>query len=167
MNTLANELKEALERLVELYREFHRLLSLEQGLIVANNARELHELVISKDSVAQKIQEAEETRLQVMDRIARVLGLPRQGLRVYEIAQKLAMGPAETLLQARNALTAMVGRVKALNEINNQLLNDSLAFVHRAFELVAGQKTTRQGYGQSGTARTAVSVARNLVNTRA
>ncbi|MFH0919272.1 MAG: flagellar protein FlgN [Fibrobacterota bacterium] len=167
MNTLAVELKMALERLTVLYSEFHRLLSVEQGLVVASASQELREVVAAKDTVAQNIQEAEEARLQVMDRIARVLRRPRQGLRVHEIAEALPRAEAEALCNARNGLQAMVGRVKALNEINNQLLNDSLEFVHRAFDLVAGRKTTRQGYGQTGTVRTAVSVARNLVNTRA
>jgi len=167
MNVLTRELTATLARLADLYREFYRVLVLEQGLIIANNSRDLHEIVVVKENIAQEIQESEEQRLGIMDRLADAMKRPRRELRVHDIALALPKAGAAPLLEARNELQAMVSRVKALNEINNQLLNDYLDFVHHAFDSVAGRKITRQGYGQSGTIKTAVSVSRNLVNTRA
>jgi len=163
----ACKLTEKLQEMAVLYGRFHELLAQEQVYLVNNNTRELAEVVKEKERIAEKVQSAEDERLALLDSIAVTMKADRRRIKVDDIASLLEKKDAADLLDARNALRTALAQVKALNEINNQLLNDSMQYVRSAFEIVAGKKDQRQGYGNNGMVRTTVKVERNLVNTRA
>jgi flagellar biosynthesis/type III secretory pathway chaperone len=163
----ALKLAEKLQEMAVLYGRFHELLAQEQVYLVNSNTLELAEVVKEKERVAEKVQSAEEERLALLDRIAEMMKTDRRSIKVDDVAALLEKKDAVELLDARNALRTALAQVKALNEINNQLLQHSMQYVRSAFEIVAGKKDQRQGYGNNGMVRMTVKVERNLVNTRA
>jgi len=73
---------------------------------------------------------------------------------------------SDELIRAKDELQTVVAKVKALNEVNTQLLNDSVEYIKKAFEFVTGKNKVNKGYGRTGSMESSVNVARNLVNTR-
>ena len=150
-----------------LYSRFQEQLLLEQGHLVASNTHDLAETVKEKERIAERIQSAEDERLALMAAIALQMNANVRALKVDEIAARLDKPISDALLTAKTALKAKLAQVKALNDINNQLLTDSMAYVKNALEVVTGKQNVRQGYSKGGQIRTTVNFKRNLVNTRA
>jgi flagellar biosynthesis/type III secretory pathway chaperone len=163
----ALKLKDKLQEITRRYGQFHELLTLEQRCLVANDTRELGEVVKEKERIAEQIQASEEERIALVDRIAAALKANPRTIKLSDIAGCLEPQAAKELLQAKEALRAVLAQVKALNQINNELLGDSMGYVRSALEIVTGKRDLRQGYGMGGRIKTSVNVKRNLVNTRA
>jgi hypothetical protein len=71
------------------------------------------------------------------------------------------------LMSARTILLEVVGKVKALNAVNEQLLRDSMSYIKTAFEFVTGKQNKPCGYAMNGMSKNTVAVKRNLVNMQA
>lgn len=167
INAPINDLCKVLSRMTAGYDDYYRLLVTEQELIVGNRIAELRDLVARKEEMTEILQAAEEERLNAFRSAALHLNVEVKGATLADLARKLPAGEGKALLSARDAFKAVVARVKALNGINTQLLNDSMEYVRHAFERVAGKVEKAQGYGAAGMVQVKVDVRRNLINTRA
>ncbi len=167
MENLVQKLVVKLDEITSGYNHYREILMLEQGCLASGNVVELSEMVREKDRIAEKIQTLEEERIALHDSIADKMKKERRVLKVEDIAAQIETVLSKKLINAKATLKDVLIRVKVLNDINNQLLNDSIKYIKGAMELVTGKQDSRQGYGKGGEIRTSVNIKRNLVNTRA
>ncbi|OGJ88557.1 MAG: hypothetical protein A2268_15835 [Candidatus Raymondbacteria bacterium RifOxyA12_full_50_37] len=166
MKTLINAVEEKLVRLTGLYKEYMNALIIEQQFIVNARAEELNTHLIKKQALVEKIQSVEEERLEIISRIAEKTGKSIAELKLDVLAAMLEPAERDQLLAVKKGLQLVIGSVRAINNVNNQLLQDSVAYVRSTFELVTGKKEVKKGYGRNGCVASSVQVSRNLLNTK-
>jgi len=167
MNRKIEDLIRVFSSMTELYGEFLALLTVEQEQISRNQTEALRNTVIQKEELTEKIQMAEDKRLTLSAEVFQEAQLPAKGARIADLVARVSASEGRLLIEARDGLTTVVSRVKVLNEINHQLLQDSMDYVRHAVELVAGRQESRNGYGAKGAVSKSVNVQRNFVNTKA
>ncbi|MBL8027687.1 MAG: flagellar protein FlgN [Fibrobacteres bacterium] len=166
MIALAQKLTAIVTKMTALYDSFRITLIQEQELLVANKTTELKECVDNKNRLAESIASAEEQRLAAVIEASNSMGVKGRMAKFEEIAL-LAGTSGKELMTARGVLLDVVGKVKALNAVNEQLLNDSMNYIKTAFELVTGKQNRNCGYAMNGMTKSSVAVKRNLVNMQA
>jgi flagellar biosynthesis/type III secretory pathway chaperone len=166
MNTHAESLTAIIVKMAGLYEAFRKILIEEQELLVSGKTESLKGCVDRKDKLAEVIACAEEERLAVVMEASSAIGARTKIAKLEEIAA--ASGEAgKKLMAARAELLEIVGKVKALNTVNEQLLKDSMSYIRTAFDLVTGKENRRNGYSMNGTSQSTIAVKRNLVNMQA
>ena len=108
----------------------------------------------------------EDERISLTIDLAAQVGETVNTLKMEDVIRKLDKEEAKAFSEVKKRLEAILGKVKALNEINNQLLNNSLNYIKSAFELVSGKSKVNRGYARSGNHDQSVKVSRNFLNTR-
>ena len=167
MKNLIAQIKLQLILLTVKYKEYQIILSDEQELLVNSKSEELKVLVEKKSELAIALQKIEEKRVMFTVELSEKMGSKNSKLTIDDISKLLDKNEAEILIKTKQNLQEVLGRVKALNDINNELLKDSVSYVNRAFDVVMGKKKIENGYGNTGSIKTSVSVSRNFINTKA
>ncbi len=141
MGGLLRELNDLIESEIVLYNKFIDLLNQQWDCISNYSLDSLNEIIAKKEIMVQQIQKLEKKRSALMDKIARLKGVPEKGLTLKKIIQttvnpvRVKLGKArETLLSQITTINKLHEDIKALMDHSSLSLKKSLAFVHSKSE---------------------------------
>ncbi|MFC4768256.1 flagellar protein FlgN [Effusibacillus consociatus] len=146
------------ETVEELLREHEHLLQLaeeKKRALINGDMEKLQEIVNKEIHFIRKVEKLEELRIQQGKRIADEHGMKLEELTASKLAE-LESDPERTakinLLTGR--FLQVIGEVKAANELNGKLLQQSLELVQRSISLMTDvpDSGTYTGRGDSGQA---------------
>ncbi len=141
MGKLLRELNEVIEKEIDLYNKFILLLQEQWDCITRYSLDSLNEIIEKKENMVQQMQRLEKNRTGVMEKIARLRGVPEAGLTLKKIIQttvnpvRVNLGKSrETLLSQIATINELHEGIKGLMDHSSLSLKKSLAFVHSKSE---------------------------------
>ncbi|MCR5093905.1 MAG: flagellar protein FlgN [Lachnospiraceae bacterium] len=125
-----------------LYEELLKLSGSKTPVIVAGDLDTLAVITDDEQSVVNRIVNLDRKREQAMKDIANVLNKDVRSLTITELISLLGKRPAEAraLASARDRLKDVAGRVRLVNEQNQQLLQSSLEMVQFEMNIIQAAK---------------------------
>jgi flagellar biosynthesis/type III secretory pathway chaperone len=150
MRTLLTELATLLQQEIDRYRHLLTLVRRERRGIVHGELAGLVGVVRKKEAATRDLEQVEAARVCLLQRIAIVSGRGEESLtlaRVIEMAPEDLKGTLADLLAE---FRGVVGLLIAANDINRELLDKSLEFVHGSLALFHTVGANPPTYGAGG-----------------
>lgn len=162
------DLIESLEELVGLHNQLLELAHEKKDLIISNDLEQLNGVVNRESRLLRRVQEAEARRLEAMNRYLIGKGYrPNPQITVSDVLKLVFRAEdKERLQQAQKQLLVVMEQLKAANELNQQLIQQSLQFIQFSLDLLAGPEEDEAVYQHPGHAQ-ATARRSGLFDTRA
>lgn len=136
----AQRLIDTLTKLDDTHEELIALADLKRGALVRNAAEEISRITAKENKLIQSVGELLSTKTEATNDFFRAKGF--QLVREVTIVElsRLVTDPGEKdgLLAVRDKLSASTARLKKMNELNQQLIEQSLAYINYSFDLLIG-----------------------------
>ena len=150
MNLLIDDFLGVLDGQAELYRSLLSVLYVEHGAIMESRLEKLNDANSEKVALVLKIQNLEDQRSEMLDRLADSFGCPVQGLTLAKLAQ-FTEGPCSNRMKAfRVNLSSLIKRVREANDRNRSLLMHSIDLVKGSMTLLNNLIASNAVYYRSG-----------------
>ena len=134
-----------------IYGELIRLLRKEWDSIAKYSYEDIQEILNKKETLVLKMQVLEENRTEVVNAIAKKLGIPSEQLTLKKLIASIDHPVKFKLMKYRDTLLEQIKTIAELNEVNRGLVDTSslsikksLAFIHTA------QSDAEAGYHADG-----------------
>lgn len=144
-------LEERLESIVRLCGEFCGVLSRERDAVVHGRADELVTVLQEKRNSLRRLAEAEASRRDGADALARALGLRESAPTLGRLAERLGEDGGHRLAEIKDRLMAAMRDIGALNQGNARLIRRAQYYNRHFLGLVQGP--AGQTYGPDGNTR--------------
>ncbi len=140
MASLIDELIDVLDKEEKEYQDLILLSREKTPVIVKGDLERLQKITEAEQYVVGKVAKLEKKRVEVAKDIAIVLGRDEESLKVREIADLLQSQPTEQgrLIEVYERLKATLQEMTTVNEINKELIRESLEFIDFNLNLVKG-----------------------------
>jgi flagellar biosynthesis/type III secretory pathway chaperone len=146
-----------LEKLIDIHRTLLDLAEQKKQALIKNNIDQLTAIVTKENRLAKQINELDQERVQATGKLMMEKGFrPNPHVTISDLSKLLVKLDEKNALKARQQeLLQTITKLKAANELNRQLLEQSLAFVNHSLDVVLGppedeavyQRPQQQGYG--------------------
>lgn len=134
-----------------LYVELRSLLERERNHMLQLDGAGLEEVAREKEALAAEARFLEEGRVELAARLAAELGLEEQRTTLARLCD--ALGPAGAELgEARSRLTALLGAVRELLDLNADFAGECLGQVRATLQLLGRLAPPRPTYGPTASA---------------
>ncbi len=140
MASLIDELIDVLDQEEKEYQDLILLSREKTPVIVKGDLDKLQKITEAEQYVVGKITKLEKKRVEVTKDIAIVLGKDEDSIKVKEIADLLQSQPEvqEKLLEVYERLKVTMQQITTVNDINKDLIKESLEFIEFNLNLVRG-----------------------------
>jgi len=143
MQQCYSQLASVLSQETALYGALLEILGEEARLLVANDTDGIAAVSRRKDTLALQIRSLEESRLLLVDKLARFIQRPFEGLTLAEIVETAPEAQRGLLAETRERLKSVVERVEAHNDRNRLLVENSLSLLHGGIQSLQSQLRSR------------------------
>ena len=137
-----NKLTESLQDLVKLHKTLNELAKQKTDTVINSDISNL-KLFIQKEAVLIKqLQFLETERIRAVSQLARERGFFMERGTIQEIVPYLQDREKETVESLQKQLLEQVTLLKQQNELNQQLIEDSLRFVNLSLDMLQPEQET-------------------------
>jgi flagellar biosynthesis/type III secretory pathway chaperone len=150
---LCNSLVSSLEKECAIYRELRSALLTEGRVLVKGSTDELFRSIAGKEALATEAETLEEGRMEVVGRIAQLLGMNERDVTLTKLSQAVDESTRNRLQMCQRELTPLIADVKTLNTKNRSLLDSSLILVRDLMNFINTAASSGLGYAGTGQAR--------------
>lgn len=150
MNLLLDEFLDVLKLHAELYGSLLSVLKEEQGVLIAARPEMLNDINNKKKAMVLKIQNLEDRRLKIMERLSDALERPVQDLTLTELSQFTEAPHSNRLETSRANLLCLLKKVREANDNNRSLLTHSADLVKGSMVLLNNLIASNAVYYRSG-----------------
>jgi hypothetical protein len=150
MNLLLDKFLNVLKLHTELYRSLLSVLKEEHGAIVESRVEKLNRTNNEKEALVLKIQNQEDLRLNILERLADVLALPVQELTLEKLSQYTEDPYSKWLKTSRENLLSLTKKVRESNAQNRSLLTHSVDLIKGSMVLLDNLIVSNAVYYRSG-----------------
>ncbi|MBW7474996.1 flagellar protein FlgN [Paenibacillus oenotherae] len=142
------QLMETLEQLHLLYTELYELGLVKKDQVVKNQINDLTATIAKESKVLKQISENETVRRQTLIELQREMGVrPKLYITLTEISRMLfSVEDKQELGGIQGKLTEIVAALKPLNELNQHLIQQSVALLEFSLDLLVGSPTEEVTY---------------------
>ncbi|WP_274362504.1 flagellar protein FlgN [Paenibacillus thermotolerans] len=129
-----------LERLTEAHESLLGLAEQKKEALIANKVDEVSAIVNKETKLAKAVDELLKEQADATNLFFKSKGLqPTRAINVTELSRLIHDSQLKgALLSERDRLVAVIERLKAVNRLNQELLEQSIAFVNFSVDLVMG-----------------------------
>ena len=154
MTHLYKKMATILEQKMLLYKEFISLLQKEWDVVTEYSLDHLRDIIKKKEALVLKMQELEESRVEVTHSLSEMLGVPPETLTIKDLI-RLRKDPSNPkLIEYRKRLMAQIEIVKKLNDKNKGLVNHSSLSLQQSFSFMyRADEEARSSYRADGIMR--------------
>ncbi|USG65331.1 flagellar protein FlgN [Brevibacillus ruminantium] len=163
-----SHLYELLDNLIQLHKALLSLSHQKKDALVQGDVDQLLAVTTKEKKLIKAVDAAENARLSLVTQIFAEQGMKRENGTLADLI-KLTTSPEEKtrLMNAREELTQIVSELRQQNEVNQQLLEQSLSFVNMTLDLVTDTPEDDFFYGRSPRSDGYRSHTRTFFNTKA
>lgn len=130
-------LYELLDNLIQLHKAMYTLSTHKKDVLIKGNVDELVAITRQEQKLIKGVTAAETARLNVVRELTAEKGLTLQEGTLAELIKLTTSAEEKTRLTARrNELNRIVFELRDANELNQQLLKQSLSFVNMTLDLI-------------------------------
>ncbi len=145
-----------LEKMATLHAYLYELTVRKEDIVKENKLDELQELTVEEKKYAKAIAMLEQQRKQLSEKKT-----------VTELASDAAPEESRALLEVRDRLTHTIEKIQHQNQLNQQLLEQSLQFVTMTMNTINPQPSAVNYEKPANTKRTSSAPARSLFDSKA
>jgi len=134
------ELVKSLEELLDLHISLHELALQKKEHIIHNKMDELNSVVLKETKLIKEVSNNEQLRQALVVQLQRDLGYrPRLNIKLTEVI-KAVTNPddKQTLIRLQSELSTAINNLRQLNELNQQLLMQSMDYVNFSLDAMLG-----------------------------
>jgi len=149
-----------LESMLSTHETLLELAKRKKRVLIQNDMSELNAIVKEEVTLAHQVEKLEGERSGMVRLLSLRLGLPAEELTARKVAA-LAGTPEEreTIAQLNDQLLAVMTQLKEQNELNKQLIEQSLDFIRNSIDLLT-ESPIVPTYGDSGDTHAAYTTTR-------
>jgi flagellar biosynthesis/type III secretory pathway chaperone len=136
MQTRLKELRELLMEETAVYRELLNTIQTERLGLLKSDLHLLEAAGVQKETLLDHLRELENRRLELLSRLAGLIGEPSRGLSLKRLCDRVPKGEAGQLQVCRRQLTSEIRKVRAANRENGQMLVHSLELIRGSFDFL-------------------------------
>jgi flagellar biosynthesis/type III secretory pathway chaperone len=129
-----------LEQLDGIHRSLLELAEQKKQVLIGNEVDELSKIVNRESRLIKQVGDCEKEWLQAMVHFLEHKGFrPSPSITVSEVSRLVFNADdKQALLEAQERLMDTIGQLQAMNALNQQLIEQSLAFIDYSLDLMAG-----------------------------
>lgn len=150
MDLLLDEFLDVLKLHAELYGSLLSVLKEEQGAIIESRPEMLNDVNSKKKALVLKIQNLEDRRLSILERLSDALIRPVQDLTLTKLSQFTEEPHSNRLKTSRENLSSLLKEVREANDNNRSLLTHSADLVKGSMVLLNNLIASNAVYYRSG-----------------
>lgn len=145
-----SNLYELLDNLIQLHKALQTLAVQKKEVLIKGDVDQLLAITTQEKKLIKAVSAAEDTRQSLVAQMFAEQGIHRDNGTLAELI-KLTTSPEEKarLMKARDELTRIVSELRKANELNQQLLEQSLSFVNMTLDLVTDSPEDDFFYGRT------------------
>ena len=153
MKSLWERLIEILEKESALYRDILDLSRHKTNTIVEGRVSQLEQLTGVEQKLLLNVGGLEQQREEVVDQLARLLGIPADGLNIGVAVEQAEDELKEKLIALKDEIENTLKDLKEVNDLNSELIKKSLEYIDFLLTLLPGPEDVTydakgQGQGQ-------------------
>lgn len=135
--TKMKTLYDLLDNLIQLHKALYTLSAQKKDVLIKGNVDELVAITRHEQKLIKGITAAETARIDIVRELSAEKGFALQEGTLAELIKLTTSAEEKTRLTAsRNELTRIVAELRGANELNQQLLEQSLSFVNLTLDLI-------------------------------
>ncbi|WP_342404953.1 flagellar protein FlgN [Brevibacillus sp. FSL K6-2834] len=163
-----SNLYELLDNLIELHKALQTLAVQKKEVLIKGDVDQLLAITTQEKKLIKAVSAAEDTRQSLVAQMFAEQGIHRDNGTLAELI-KLTTSPEEKarLMKARDELTRIISELRKANELNQQLLEQSLSFVNMTLDLVTDSPEDDFFYGRTARSDGYRNHARTFFNKKA
>ena len=151
MNAKIQELIKFLEEEIKIYQKVLKLSKEKTDIITKDKRIELEELINVEEQLVSEVQLIEKNRQELSLNIYSELGIDSKTGKVQDIIDNIPSADGAILSQKRKEFLDLIQELKKVNDINSNLINNSLEFVNLRMKIMSGtQEMTGNEYKATG-----------------
>lgn len=137
MIKLIDELGEALDKEYDIYIELSEIADRKKQIIIDGKIKELDKITVKEQGLSMTLVRLENIREKIVDNIMKELNLTNIET-VSELISKLDIESKNRLNGSKDKLIDVISDIKNKNELNGELIQQSLKYIDFNIELLAG-----------------------------
>lgn len=151
MNAKIQELIRFLEEEIKIYQKVLKLSKEKTDIITKDERVELEDLINEEEKLISEVQIIEKNRQELSLDIFSELGIDSKSGKVQDIVNNIPSSDGVILSQKRKEFLDLIQELKKVNDINSNLINNSLEFVNLRMKIMSGtQEMTGNDYKATG-----------------
>lgn len=132
-----DSLYEVLENLIALHKALYTLAVQKKDVLIKGDVDALVQITHQEQKLIRAVEAAENKRMELVQELISTQGLTPKEATLSELIKSLNSAAAKTrLAQVREELLRIVSELREANELNQQLLEQSLSFVTMSLDLL-------------------------------
>jgi len=133
-------LAEVLTALTDIHETLLELAEQKKQVLIHNNVEQLMKIVNQENKLIKKINELDQARIEAIGQIMIEKGYkPNPKVTVSDLTKILFnIEDKKTILGLQKQLLSTIRRLKEANQLNQQLIEHSLAFIDYSVDIIAG-----------------------------
>lgn len=161
-------LYDVLEQLIELHRELYALAVQKKEVLIKNEITALMELTKQEGKLLKAVEQAEAARMEFVKQLCAARGLSLANATLQDLIKATTSLEEKNRLQHyREELIGIVSELRQANDLNQQLLEQSLAFIQHNLDLLTAAPEDDYIYRNPGGYGGGLSANRSFINKKA
>ena len=145
---------DVLRKELAIYQELKDTIIYEKKILLRPSLEELNHINAIKENIILKARILDEARTNILKKIARSLDINTKGIRLNQVAVYAGIEQRKEIEEVKEALALISQDINALNEINKDLLDASLACVKSSLDFISSMMSRGDVYMESGKIKT-------------
>jgi hypothetical protein len=149
-SSTVNELLTILEAEEALYRDLKKISDKKTDIIVKGKVTELENLVKLEQSLVLQLGKLEDKREELVSFISEKLNINSSDLSISRLMEYAEENQVDTFKSIQEKMKSTIYSLKAVNQLNSNLIRNSLEYIDFSINLVTAAAATDNNYGNSG-----------------
>lgn len=126
-----------LAEIIQVHKQFNELASEKTDIIQKSDMPALNDLLKKETVLIKRLKKLEQDRILAVNEYLNKKEMPLDGATIEQLIEVAQEEEKDVLNKLQKALLAEIDQLKKQNELNQQLLEDSLHFVNLTLDLIA------------------------------
>lgn len=151
----AQAIAAVLADMIKLHKIFNELAIEKTGIIKKGDMPALDQLLKKETLLIKQLKKLEQDRLFVVNEYLSNKGMAKEDVTMDELIESATLEEQDVLQRLQKGLLSEIKMLQEHNELNQQLIQDSLRFVNLSLDLIAPdpeevnyQRPTQKGYSE-------------------
>ncbi|UFJ43374.1 flagellar protein FlgN [Brevibacillus humidisoli] len=161
-------LYEVLDQLLDLHKALYTLADQKKEVLIKGDVESLMNITKQEGKLLRAVEQAEASRIEMVKRIYEAKGLPLINGTLQDLIKSTTSADEKSRLQHyREELIRIVSELRQANELNQQLLEQSLSFINANLELLTDSPEEDYIYRNPSGYGSGTSANRSYINKKA
>jgi hypothetical protein len=132
------------------HKELLKLSEEKKDILIKNDRDALEVAVSSEETVLKKIQNLEQQRESITEKIAHKLGIKAEEAKIEKIIENAQGQAKHKLIEVKMNLVDVIGKIARVNDINKELIKTHLDYTYFSLEVMMRGGDVPETYNGNG-----------------